>query len=205
MAATGPVYVVLCTYSGDVRALRDAAMAEHLAYLRRNRHRLRFAGPLLDDDNRCATGSLAIVEVPDRTSAEDFIAEEAFYRADMFGDIEIARFESAIGHRQVDLTADPGRQTFLCRWRAMTGTNLPYDGCPSLPGADASVRWLEGGALLSDDATRVVGGLFIIEVTDRRHAEGVVGSDVGRQSAAKASTLVTRWRFGEALGGADGK
>jgi uncharacterized protein YciI len=202
MTATVPLYVVLCAYGGDALSLRDAAIAEHLSYLRGNRHRLRFAGPLLDDDNQSATGSLAIVEVADRAKAEDFIAGEAFYRAGMFSRVEIVRFASAVGQRQASLT-DSGRQMFLCWWR--TSTNLPYDGCPSLPRADASVGWLEGGVLLSDDGTRVVGGLCIIEVTDRHHAEGVVALDVERWSAADARTLVTRWRFGQALGGADDK
>jgi uncharacterized protein YciI len=204
MTATGTLYVILCAYGRDALSVRDAAMAEHLSYLRGNRQRLRFAGPLLDDDNRTATGSLAIIDVPDRARAADFIEREAFHRAGMFRDVEIVRFASGVGHRQTDFTA-PERQLFLCRWRTAKGVDLPYDGRPSLHGWDASARVLEGGSLLSDDGTRVVGGLFIVEVANRRHAEQVLALDVGRWSATAVKTLVTRWRFGQALGGADGR
>jgi uncharacterized protein YciI len=204
MSADGPLYVVLCTYRRGALSRRDAAMDEHLSYLRSNRHRLRFAGPLLNDDNGCATGSLAIVEAQDRTEAADFIEREAFYRAGMFGDVEIVRFESAVGGRQASLTQDPRRRAYLCRWRTMTYRCLPYDGPPSLPGGAPSVRWLEGGVLLSDDGTRVVGGLFVVEAIDRHQAAGVLAVDVERWSAAEVNTMVARWRFGLALGGAGG-
>jgi len=200
----GPLYVVLCAYREGASSLRDPAMSEHLSYLRKNRYRLRFAGPLLDDDNRTATGSLAIIEVADRAGAEGFIAGEAFHRAGMFGDVEIVRFESAVGHWQASVTPDPERQMFLCRWRTATDSDLTYDGHPSLPAPGRPVHWIEGGALLSDDGTHRVGGLSVVEVTDRYDAEELLALDVERWSVATARTLVTRWRFGQALGGAGG-
>jgi uncharacterized protein len=183
MSAAGIQYVVLGTYRRGALALRAAAMAEHLAYLRRNRYRLRFAGPVLDDD-RTAHGSFAIVAARDRVRAADFIEREAFHRAGMFDNVEIVRFASATGHRQANLAADPERP-------------------PSLPGQDSFARVLEGGVLLTDDGVRVVGGLFIIEATDRQYAERALALDVARWMVADAQTLVTRWRFGQALGGAD--
>ena len=128
MSVTGPQYVVLCTFRRGALSLRAAAMAEHLSYLRENRYRLRFAGPLLDDDEGTATGSLAIVEVADRAAAADFIQREAFHRAGMFDDVEIVRFESAVGLRQADLTTDPQRLMFLCHWRTAPGADIPYNG-----------------------------------------------------------------------------
>jgi uncharacterized protein len=197
MSADARTYLVLCTYGRDALSLRDAAMDEHLSYLRRNRDRLRFAGPLLDEGGGSATGSLAIVDVGSRAEAEDYIGREAFCRAGMFDSIEIVRFESAIGLRQVGLKPQGGRQLYACRWLA--GSGLTYRLPPSIPEADASTRMLEGGALLCDEGTQLIGGLFIVETTDRTRADGVLASDVERWGVGDASTMVSRWRFGQAL------
>ena len=203
MSADARTYLVLCTYGRDALSLRDAAMEEHLSYLRGNRDRLRFAGPLLDNDARSASGSLAIVEGGGRAGAEDYIAREAFCRAGMFDSIEIVRFESAVGLRQVDLEPAGGRQLYVCRW--LTETGQAYGRPPTIPEADASTRMLEGGALLSDDGAQLIGGLFIVETIDRGHAEAVLASDVGRWGVGDARTLTSRWRFGQALSEGDGR
>lgn len=202
MSADARTYLVLCTYGSDALSLRDAAMDEHLSYLRDNRDRLRFAGPLLDNDTRTASGSLAIVD-GSRADAEDYIAREAFCRAGMFDSIEIVRFESAVGLRQVELEPDGGRQLYACRW--LTGTGQTYSRPPSIPEADASTRMLEGGALLSDVGSQLIGGLFIVETSDRGHAEAVLASDAERWGVGDARTLVSRWRFGQALSEGDGR
>ncbi len=202
MSADARTFVVLCTYGRDALSLRDAAMDEHLSYLRSNRHRLRFAGPLLDNDIRTASGSLAIVE-GSRADAEDYIAREAFCRAGMFDSIEIVRFESAVGLRQAELEPDARRQLYVCRW--LTETGQTYRRPPSIPEADASTRMLEGGALLSDEGAQLIGGLFIVETvgrgTPRRSSR--LTSNGGAWGTRR--TLVSRWRFGQALSEGDGR
>lgn len=196
-----PLYVVLCTYGPDANSRRPAAMAEHLAYLRKNRHRLRFAGPLLTDDGQAPAGSNAIVEVGDRASAEEFIEKEAFCRAGMFEDIEITRFRSMTENRQDGVTPDPDRPMFLCRWRIADSAGLPVAGNLGLPPDDASVHLVEGGALLTDDASQIIGALLIVEAADRATAERYVDHDIQRRSVVTDDVRISRWRFGQALGG----
>lgn len=203
MTETRSLYLIRCTYGADAHSLRERAMAEHLSYLQENGHRLRFAGPLLADDGRTATGSNAIVEVSDRTDAEDFIAEEAFNRAGMFDDIEILRFESGLNNRQVHITPDPEREMFFCRWTTAARSGMSSAGGFEVSQGDPSVRMLEGGALLTDDATQVIGGLFILEVHNRPAAEDFLAMDIRRRSGDADDVLVSRWRFGQALGMAD--
>jgi uncharacterized protein YciI len=196
-----PVYVVLCTYGPDALSRREAAMAEHLSYLRENGFRLRFAGPTLADDGQTATGSLAVVAVADRAGAEDFIGGEAFNRAGMFDDIEITRFASDIDGRQALITPDPEREMYLCRWTTADATPVA-DRDRSAVAEGAGVRLLEGGELLTDDASQAVGGFFLLEAPDRSAAEDFVAEDARRRSGAAARVLVRLWRFGKALGGA---
>jgi uncharacterized protein YciI len=201
MTEASPVYVVLCTYGPEALSRREAAMADHLSYLRKNGYRLRFAGPTLADDGQTTSGSLAVVEVPDRDGAEEFIRGEAFHRAGMFDDVEITRFASDVDGRQVRITPDPEREIFLCRWT--TADPTPVVGrAPNAAVGPARGRLLEGGALLTDDGSREVGGFFLVEVPDRSAAEEFVTEDVRRRSGPAAHVLVRRWRFGNALGGA---
>ena len=195
------MYLVLCTYGPDALSVRDAAMGDHLSYLRENRDRLRFAGPLLDQDGHTASGSLAIVDTDIRAHAQDYIVNEAFYRAGMFDGVEIIRFDSAIGLRQVNLKVEP-EQLYMCRW--LTASGVPSGRAPA-PESAALCPELERGALLSDDGTHVIGGLHILATSDREHAESVVASDVERWGVDDASCFVSRWRFGQALSAVDGR
>jgi uncharacterized protein YciI len=195
------LFVALCRYGPDAHSLRSAAMADHLAYLRRNGERLRFAGPLLAGDGRTATGSLAIVEVAHRAGAEQFVSEEAFHRAGMFDDVEIHRYASTVGGRQVLIAPDASKDLYLCRW---TGTADMSSGGGTLPSDTeaASVKVLEAGALVDDDGIGVRGGLVIVETVDSAAARRVAADDVRRRAGAAEDVLVSRWRFGQALGGA---
>jgi uncharacterized protein len=200
MTGTPMLFVALCRYGPNAQSLRAAAMDDHLAYLRRNGERLRFAGPLLADDGRTATGSLAIVEAPHRAAAEQFVTEEAFHRAGMFDRVEVHRYASAVGGRQVRITPDPERDLYLCRW---TGSAVAPSAEAVLPrGAEAGVRVLEAGVLLDDDGSAGLGGLFVLEADDRGAAHDVVAGDASRRAGAADDVLVSRWRFGRALGGA---
>lgn len=176
-------------------------MAEHLSYLRSNRYRLRFAGPLLDETGATAAGSLAVVEAARRADAEDYIAREAFCRAGMFDSVEITRFASTTMSRQTLITPDPERPLFVCRWLAPRG--LSHDPAPRALVTVPATRVFEGGVLLSDDGALGIGGLFIVESGDRSGAEKTIAADADRASAARADSFVSRWRFGEALSGAN--
>jgi len=193
-------YVIACTYRDDASALRGAAMAEHLAYLRANRHRLRFAGPLLDEGG-APSGSLCIVDVSDRYEALDFIQREAFCRAGMFEDIDIIRFKTAIGRAQADYRPSPRRRLYVCRWLAAPGADRPFRGCLHPFERVETVELLERGALISDDGTRVIGGLLIVEVDDPSQALQVLIQDVDPSMAEGARKQLMHWRFGQALSG----
>ena len=202
MSDSQVLFVALGRYGANAHSLRAAAMGDHLAYLRGNGERLRFAGPMLADDGRTPTGSLAIVEVPDRAAAERFVSEEAFFRAGMFDHVEIHRYASAVDGRQVHIAPDPGRHLYLCRWIGAADASSPaYRALPPATEA-AAVRVLEAGALVGDDGEAGLGGLFIVEAADGAAARDVVTDDVRRRAGSAGDVLVCRWRFGQALGGA---
>ena len=193
------LYVVVANYGASANDLRAAAMADHVAYLRSNAHRLRFAGPLLQDDGETPSGSLAILEASERGEAESYIADEAFSRAGMFDDVQIHRYVTGTGRRQFEVELDPARALFMCRWLAEPGSALSADDVVRPPEADG-VGTVEHGALVSDDANRAIGRFSIVEAADRCQAEDVVAAQVPG-GLDVASRVVSRWRIGQALAG----
>jgi uncharacterized protein YciI len=72
--------------SGDIRAAnRDA----HLAYLRQHADQIMAAGPYLSDSGDAMTGSLLLMEFPDRSSAEAFATNDPYAKAELFDRVTI--------------------------------------------------------------------------------------------------------------------
>jgi hypothetical protein len=72
-------------------AVRTATRAAHLAYLERHSDSLVLGGALLAEDGRTRTGSVLIINVPDRKAAEAFSADEPFRKAGLFQTVKISR------------------------------------------------------------------------------------------------------------------
>ena len=58
---------------------------------------LRLAGPMLDEDGEKRIGQILILDVADRSKAEDIITNDPFYSAGLFTELEINRFRISIG------------------------------------------------------------------------------------------------------------
>jgi len=72
-------------------ALRAIHKAEHFAYLEKHRDILVLGGALLEDEGDRRTGSVLILNVPDRAAAEAFSAGEPLRRAGVFKSVRITR------------------------------------------------------------------------------------------------------------------
>ncbi len=72
----------------DIRAAHREA---HFQYLDAHEDILVLGGAMLADDGATRTGSVLIINVPDRETAERFSAEEPFRKAGLFERVEINR------------------------------------------------------------------------------------------------------------------
>lgn len=75
----------------DSVALRLAARPRHLEYLEKVTHCIAYGGALLDDHGQ-QIGSILIVDVADRQTAEQFAATDPFVEADLFATTHILPF-----------------------------------------------------------------------------------------------------------------
>ena len=71
--------------------LRAAHREAHFAYLEKHRDILVLGGALLAEDGTTRTGSVLIVNVPDRAAAEAFSRDEPFRKAGLFRSVKISR------------------------------------------------------------------------------------------------------------------
>ena len=78
-----------CIDKADGLPIRMENRPAHLEYLEANLEAIVFAGPTLDDSGETPTGSLIILDVPDRAAAEAFAAGDPYARAGVFESVTI--------------------------------------------------------------------------------------------------------------------
>lgn len=72
-------------------AIRAAQRDAHFAYLEKHRDILVLGGAMLAEDGATRTGSVLIINVPDRAAADAFSENEPFRRAGLFSAVKISR------------------------------------------------------------------------------------------------------------------
>jgi hypothetical protein len=76
----------------DASSKRNAAMAEHRAYLQAHDERIALVGPLRDQ-NGISCGSLYLFEAESSTEIRDWLSREPFVRAGVYSNVLIHRFD----------------------------------------------------------------------------------------------------------------
>ncbi|MCG8547866.1 MAG: YciI family protein [Alphaproteobacteria bacterium] len=72
------------------KALREQHRPAHFAYLEEHKEILVLGGALLADDGETRTGSVLIINVPDRAAAERFSENEPLRKAGTFKSVKIS-------------------------------------------------------------------------------------------------------------------
>ncbi len=77
------LFTLICTDKPGALPIRQATRPAHLGHLRAHEPTLRFAGPLLDAEGN-PSGSLFLLEAPDRAAVEAFAAADPYTAAGLF-------------------------------------------------------------------------------------------------------------------------
>ncbi len=83
------IYVITCVDKPGHGAVRKENRTAHLAYLRDAGDTLFAAGPTLSDDASSVTGSVIMVDLPDKQAAETFAANDPYAKAGLFESVTI--------------------------------------------------------------------------------------------------------------------
>ena len=85
------LYIIYQEDRVEETAIRAATRDAHFAYLDAHQDILVLGGALLADEDATRTGSVLIVNVPDRAAAESFSENEPFRKAGLFSSVKISR------------------------------------------------------------------------------------------------------------------
>ncbi|HLS68784.1 MAG TPA: YciI family protein [Kiloniellales bacterium] len=83
------LFALICQDRPNQLKLRLEHRPEHLAYVAAHADQIVYAGPLIDETAGTPNGSLLILDVPDRGSAEAFASGDPYARAGLFRDVRI--------------------------------------------------------------------------------------------------------------------
>ena len=88
------LFVIIAKDHADSTELRANTRPTHLKHL--GRHDVRYAGPMLIDDQTQPIGSVVIVDVADLTAARDFAASDPYSVAGLFAEVNVHPFKQVI-------------------------------------------------------------------------------------------------------------
>lgn len=89
-------YVVQCTDKPDHVAVRAANREAHLAHLAKFADAILVAGPTLTADGQTPTGSVIIIDLPDRAAVDTFCANDPYARAGLFQRVDVTPWRKTL-------------------------------------------------------------------------------------------------------------
>ncbi|HKE50745.1 MAG TPA: YciI family protein [Actinomycetes bacterium] len=191
-------FFVYCRDRPDTEQLRSTLIEAHWSFMDRYADGMIARGPTLTEDGSAATGSLHIVDLPDRAAADEFAFDEPNFRAGVYDEVLIRRWRSELDRAVADFDRDPGRnRRFL-----ILGQGAPdrlasqVTGERSAIGADRTDRLIVSGSLWSDDGAGWLGTASIVEMSDRAAVHALIAADPGARAGWYASVEVHPWEVG---------
>ncbi|HXP96539.1 MAG TPA: YciI family protein [Telmatospirillum sp.] len=86
-------FFVRCIDKPQHLDVRMANRAAHLDYLKALGDKLLIGGPTLSDDGQSMTGSMLVLDLPDRAALDAFLAKEPYANAGLFEKVEVSVYK----------------------------------------------------------------------------------------------------------------
>jgi hypothetical protein len=191
-------FFVYCRDRADTAQLRNTLLEAHWSFMDRYADGMIARGPTLTEDGSVATGSLHIVDLPDRAAAETFAFDEPNFRAGIYQDVLIRRWRSELDRGVSNFVGDPRRnRRFLVVGHGGSAQSANHAaGERSAVGADHPDRLIVSGSLWSDDGAEWLGSASIVEVPDRAAVHTLIATDAGARAGWYSSVEVQPWEVG---------
>ena len=169
------------------------AMAEaHWSYMDRFADRLILRGPTLSGDGTEHTGSVHVVDLADRASAERFATEEPYWQAGLYRHVTVARAVVLHHRKPTEGPLESGAPNALItgQWPAR-----PRDASRYLPVAEPDSRLSFVAVLVDDDEFRTTG---IVAVADALPGEalGIIQPVADQLTGEPVVLTAQRWTRG---------
>ena len=172
------------------------ALAEaHWSYMDRYADRLILRGPTLSDDGTEHTGSVHVIDLDDRASAERFATEEPYWLDGLYRHVTISRAVVVLRREPVEDAPASGEPSSLVagRWphqpRNLGGTDLQV---PALS-PEGRVRFM--AVLVDDNQTSTTGMASIVSAAPGA-ALGIVQPLADQLAGGPVALTAQRWQRG---------
>ena len=183
-------------------ALREGAMGAHQAYLRKTRDQIRFTGPILQEDGKTPAGALALIDAPDKATAQSWMDNEGYTRAGAFEHVTVTRWSSSMELRWDTYPRTAGWQQF-----AITAFDAPdakdRREAVFVPHhefqATVMDRFVARGPMLEDDGVEMIGSFMIVEFPDLGACEEFWAAEPLNYGGVFEDVTIERWRYGDTL------
>jgi uncharacterized protein YciI len=141
-------YFVYCRDKQGTAALREDLVEQHWSFMDGYVERMVARGPTVAEDGVTATGSMHIVDLPDVGAVRVFAFEEPNYKAGVYAEVLVSRWQNLLGGTMWELAVDTrDADRFLVIGHSAFGIEASSDGLPHGPPGlhrQASVRRSSG-------------------------------------------------------------
>ena len=90
------MFVAIFETKPGTAKLREETKPSHDDYWRTRLHHLRLAGPILSDDGAVRLGQILVIDLPDKKSAEELVANDPFTKVGLFATYSIQQFRLSV-------------------------------------------------------------------------------------------------------------
>jgi hypothetical protein len=154
--------------------------------------RLILRGPTLSGDGNEHTGSVHVVDLADRATAERFATEEPYWQAGLYRRVTVAR--AVVLHHLKPTGGQPGSSAphalITGHWPAR-----PRNASPHLPGAPPDGRLAFVALLVDDEQSRATGIVSVVGAPPGE-AAGIVQPLADQLSGGPVALTAQRWTRG---------
>ena len=191
-------YILYCLDKPGHAQVRAANREAHLAWAAANRDTMLMGGPLLTDNGKTMTGSLALFEAASVEPVEAFAAGDPYGKAGLFQSVEIHPWYQAVPGERMGRGGTSDIETL---W-LIFGRQRPNAEDDRARVMDEHVAFVRenlaiihyAGPMFADDEETPIGPLFIIAAKDRAGAEAFLAADPFSRIGLLDSVDVRRWK-----------
>ncbi|GHA10445.1 hypothetical protein GCM10010372_07750 [Streptomyces tauricus] len=198
-------YFFYCRDRPGSMPLRWELNEAHWAFMDRYAEQMIARGPTLAADGETATGSMHIVDLPDAAAAHGFAFDEPNYRAGVYADVLIRRWQNTLGrtmwqYESAYASGQAGHRRFLIIAHGVPGATAARDALEAEHhrhlDRDHREHLIAYGPLLSQDGTDWLGTALLVELPDREAAETMMAAEPYARGGLYRSVEIHDWRFG---------
>jgi uncharacterized protein len=192
-------YLFYCRDRPDTTALLERFTEKHWSFMDGYADRLIARGPTLTADGNQHTGSLHIVDLAAADDTEPFAYQEPFYKAGVYAEVMIRRWENLIGRTMWDFRTSSADPLFLILAQAAAQPEgAVHDFADARRGFAVKYRdqMVVYGSMSSIDGAHWKGFAEVIQMPSREAVEAMLADDPLLGSASVAKVEIHRWCMG---------